>query len=58
MYYWWDPTYILVVIGSDHLSDRICKSQNHLCKIFKIPQYVRTDRSTGGGADLTRCRHL
>ena len=43
---------------SDHLSDRICKSQNHLCKIFKIPQYVRTDRSTGGGADLTRCRHL
>lgn len=39
---------------SDYLSDRICKSQNHLCKIFKIPQYVRTDRSTGGGADLTR----
>lgn len=58
MYYWWDPTYILVVIGAIICLIGICKSQNHLCKIFKIPQYVRTDRSTGGGADLTRCRHL
>ena len=57
MYYWWDPTYILVVIGAI-ICLIACKSQNHLCKIFKIPQYVRTDRSTGGGADLTRCRHL
>ena len=47
MYYWWDPTYILVVIGAIICLIASARVKNHLCKIFKIPQYVRTDRSTG-----------
>ncbi len=58
MYYWWDPTYILVVIGAIICLIASARVKTTYAKYSKIPQYVRTDRSTGGGADLTRCRHL
>ena len=56
-YIYWDSTYILVVIGAV-----ICMIASARVKtvqqIFRIPQYVRNDGSTGGRADFARSRNL
>ena len=54
-YIYWDSTYILVVIGAVIC---ICTGKDNVQQIFRIPQYVRNDGSTGGRADFARSRNL
>lgn len=40
------------------LYDCICTGKDNVQQIFRIPQYVRNDGSTGGRADFARSRNL
>lgn len=57
-YIYWDSTYILVVIGAVICMIASARVKTTFNKIFRIPQYVRNDGSTGGRADFARSRNL
>lgn len=57
-YYWWDPTYFLVIIGAVICLLASAHVNNTIKKYSKYRSMVRNDRCTGGTENLKCSRHL